>query len=152
MRKREISFDQWAVFDMKETTLKEMVKEGVLPAKETISWHPTFSEKFPTPNTGEIVVFIPFFYFGFALPTTEFFHGLLDYYGIRIYHLNPNSILHIAFSSMFAKLSLESVLTSICSYACFTLRPTQPNKTLVLLVVLDFNYVEPFAKITSLFP
>lgn len=32
---REISFEQWATFDVKESTLKETVKKGVLPAKKS---------------------------------------------------------------------------------------------------------------------
>nr|CBG76435.1 OO_Ba0013J05-OO_Ba0033A15.22 [Oryza officinalis] len=44
VEEREISFDQWAASDVKETTLKEMVKEGVLPAKEIIGWRPTFGK------------------------------------------------------------------------------------------------------------
>jgi hypothetical protein len=31
-----------------------------------------------------------------ALPTSDFFRGLLFHYGIQLHHLNPNSILHIA--------------------------------------------------------
>ena len=50
----------------------------------------------PYPDTEEIVSFESFFYRGFGLPTSEFFRGLLRYYGIELIHLNPNSILHIA--------------------------------------------------------
>lgn len=94
--KREIPFDQWATSDVNESTLQEMVKDGVLSAKEIISWRPAFGKEFPTPNTGEIIVFTHFFYCGFGLPTSDFFRGILEYYGLQIYHLNPNSILHIA--------------------------------------------------------
>lgn len=93
---REIPFDQWAASDVKESTLKEMVKDGVLPAKEIIGWRLAYGKEFPTPDTGEIVVFTHFFYCGFSLGTSEFFRGILDYYGIKIFHLNPNSVLHIA--------------------------------------------------------
>jgi hypothetical protein len=31
-----------------------------------------------------------------ALPTSNFFRGLLYFYGIQIHHLNPNSIAHVA--------------------------------------------------------
>lgn len=41
------------------------------------------------------MVFTQFFYSGFSLPTLNFFHGLLEFCGINIYHLNPNFILHI---------------------------------------------------------
>ncbi len=93
---RKIPFEQWVTSDVKESTLREMVKNGVLPPKEIIGWRPAACEEFPTPNTGEIVVFTSFFYCGFSLPTSEFFRGILEYYGLQIFHLNPNSVLHIA--------------------------------------------------------
>src|SRR5438105_2084746 len=42
------------------------------------------------------MVFEPFFYRGFSVPTSRFFHGLLHFYKIELVHLNPNSILHIS--------------------------------------------------------
>ena len=73
-----------------------MVKDGVLPEKEIIGWRDADGEAFPTANTGEIVVFEPFFYRGFSVPTNRFFRGLLNFYKIELVHLNPNSILHIS--------------------------------------------------------
>src|SRR5205809_7441615 len=73
-----------------------MVKDGVLPEKEIIGWCAADGEAFPTANTGEIVVFEPFFYRGFSVPTSRFFHGLLHFYRIELVHLNLNSILHIS--------------------------------------------------------
>lgn len=61
-----------------------------------ISWWEDVEEDFPTPNTNEIVVFLPFFQFRLGLPTGNFFQGLLHFHGINVHHLNPNSILQIA--------------------------------------------------------
>uniref|UniRef100_A0A0E0D3N9 Transposase (putative) gypsy type domain-containing protein n=1 Tax=Oryza meridionalis TaxID=40149 RepID=A0A0E0D3N9_9ORYZ len=93
---RESFESQWAPSDVTEENLKEMVAHGVLPAKEIIGWRPAYGEMFPTPNTHEVVVFSHFFYGGFSLPTSNFFRGILDFYGISLHHLNPNSIVHIA--------------------------------------------------------
>nr|ABA92142.1 retrotransposon protein, putative, unclassified [Oryza sativa Japonica Group] len=93
---RESFESQWAPSDVTEDNLKEMVAHGVLPAKEIIGWRPAFGEAFPTPDTHEIVVFAHFFYGGFSLPTSRFFRGILNFYGISLHHLNPNSIVHIA--------------------------------------------------------
>src|SRR5436190_8854464 len=41
------------------------------------------------------MVFEPFFYHRFSVPTNRFFRGLLNFYKIELVHLNPNSILHI---------------------------------------------------------
>ena len=73
-----------------------MVKDKVLPAQDILGWREAAGELFCTPNTDEIVVFDSFFYRGFSLPTCGFFRGLLEFYGIELVHLNPNSILHIA--------------------------------------------------------
>nr|AAQ56291.1 putative retrotransposon protein [Oryza sativa Japonica Group] len=93
---RESFESQWVPSDVTEDNLKEMVAHGVLPAKEIIGWRPSFGEAFPTPDTREIVVFAHFFYGGFSLPTSRFFRGILNFYGISLHHLNPNSIVHIA--------------------------------------------------------
>src|SRR5438132_5825409 len=42
------------------------------------------------------MVFEPFFYHGFSVPTNRFFRGLLHFYKIKLVRLNPNSILHIS--------------------------------------------------------
>ena len=81
---------------VKEKDLLRMVADKVLPGKSLIRWRATDGELFATANTGELVVFEPFFYRGFSLPTNKFFWGLLHFYGIELVHLNPNSILHIA--------------------------------------------------------
>ncbi len=56
-----------------EKDLKKMVADKVLPEKSLIGWRAADGELFPTANTGEVVVFEPFFYRGFALPTSKFF-------------------------------------------------------------------------------
>nr|ABA97047.1 retrotransposon protein, putative, unclassified [Oryza sativa Japonica Group] len=93
---RESFESQWAPSDVIEENLKEMVAHGVLPAKEIIGWRPAFDEAFPTPDTHEVVIFSHFFYGGFSLPTSRFFRGILNFYGISPHHLNLNSIVHIA--------------------------------------------------------
>src|SRR5436190_8332070 len=86
----------WQRSTVTEENLRRMVKDGVLQEKEIIGWCATDGEAFPTANTGEIVVFEPFFYRGFSVPTNRFFRGLLNFYKIELVHLNPNSILHIS--------------------------------------------------------
>src|SRR5438105_6376659 len=85
----------WMKLIMMEKDLERMVDDKILPEKSLIGSHATDGELFPTANTGELVIFEPFFYRGFSLPTNKFFRGLLHFYGIELVHLNPNSILHI---------------------------------------------------------
>nr|ABA93608.1 retrotransposon protein, putative, unclassified [Oryza sativa Japonica Group] len=93
---RESFESQRAPSDVTEENLKEMVAHGVLPAKEIFGWRPAFGEAFPTPDTHEVVVLSHFFHGRFSLPTSSFFRGILDFYGISLHHINPNSIVHIA--------------------------------------------------------
>lgn len=112
---------------MTEETLKAMVSHGVLLAKEIVSCRPACGEAFLTPNTGEIMVFTHFFYSGFALPTSDFFRGLLELYGINIYHLNPKSILHIAVFIHLCEAFLGIQPHFVLFHHIFFLKP-QPNK------------------------
>src|SRR6266540_4018757 len=86
----------WMKSTVMEKDLERMVADLVLPEKTLIGWRAADSELFPIANTGEVVVFEPFFYRGFSLPTSPFFRGLLCFYEIELVNLNPNSILHIS--------------------------------------------------------
>src|SRR5438105_2745465 len=78
-----------------EKVLEKMVADKILLEKSLNGWRAADRELILIANTGEVVVFEPFFYWGFALPTSKFFRGLLHFYGIELVNLNPNSILHI---------------------------------------------------------
>jgi hypothetical protein len=76
--------------------LLNLVAEGLLQGQDVVQWHPSFRQLFPQENIDEIVLFLHFIERGLALPTFDFLHGLLYFYGIQIHHLNPNSIAHVA--------------------------------------------------------
>jgi hypothetical protein len=78
-----------------ENEIRNLVKSYFLPDREVLQWHPVASEDISTPNTNKIVVFASFFQRGFALPVCHFLCSLLDYYQVKLVHLNPNSILQI---------------------------------------------------------
>src|SRR5438105_7373214 len=59
----------WVKSIVTEKDLLRMVDDKVLPHKSLIGWRATDGELFPTANTGELVVFEPFFYRGFSLST-----------------------------------------------------------------------------------
>jgi hypothetical protein len=52
---------------------------------------------------------------GLSLPASDFFKGLLGYYGIEYLNLNPNSIFHTAVFVHFAKPSWGSSPIGSCS-------------------------------------
>ena len=55
-----------------ERDLERMVADLVLPKKALIGWRATNGELFPTANTGEVVVFEPFFIEDFPYQPVDF--------------------------------------------------------------------------------
>jgi hypothetical protein len=53
-------------------------------------------ERHPNPPANFTVMFIAFLYRGLSLPAHEFLRCLLHSYGIQLWQLTPNSILHLA--------------------------------------------------------
>jgi hypothetical protein len=86
-----------------EAALNRLVVDGVLPDRETAGWCPTAGEGFPTPGGDELVVFEGYFYRGFGSPVHPFMNSLIDYYGISLCNLGPDSILHVAIFIHFYK-------------------------------------------------
>jgi hypothetical protein len=54
------------------------------------------AESHPTPREDERVCFVSFLLRGVGFPIHPFLRGLLEFYGLQLHHLTPNSILHIA--------------------------------------------------------
>ncbi|KAK1599876.1 hypothetical protein QYE76_018565 [Lolium multiflorum] len=50
----------------------------------------------PKPHKGFTVMFIAFLFRGLSLPAHEFLRSLLFFYGIQLWQLTPNSILHLS--------------------------------------------------------
>ena len=75
--------------------LNEMVEASVLPDRVTAGWRPANGEPYPMPHINEVVVFEYYFWCGLGLPVHPFLHGLLEYWGVSLCNLHPNTILHI---------------------------------------------------------
>ena len=50
----------------------------------------------PNPPPGFHIMFAAFLYHGLSLPAHEFLRGILFTYGVQLWQLTPNSILHLA--------------------------------------------------------
>ncbi|KAE8815245.1 hypothetical protein D1007_07375 [Hordeum vulgare] len=57
---------------------------------------PPWAETAPAPATGEVVVFVEHFYWGFGLPASSFFAEWIHFFVLWPYHLAPNGILQLA--------------------------------------------------------
>lgn len=86
----------WAPSRVTEGSILELVQEGFLAERSISKYRTAFLQLHPTEDTEEITVFKSFFEVGFGIPTCDFFRRLLEFYGVELHHLNPNSILNIA--------------------------------------------------------
>ena len=116
----------WLPSKCAESDLQSLVKEGLLHSRSVVQWRPALGHIRPYENTGEIVAFAPYFERGLGLPCSNFFSGLLYYYGIQLHHLTPNSFVHILPSYICAKLFWASSPT-LSSSAIFS--TSNPNLT-----------------------
>jgi hypothetical protein len=86
---------EWKKSKAKTEDFLVLLNNGFLREKEVDMWRaaagdPYLMEK----NPDEIPMFARFAERGLALPASDFFKGLMGYYGIEYLNLNPNSIFH----------------------------------------------------------
>ena len=91
-----------------KAALNQLVVHSVLPDRVMGGWRLAHGESFPTPRGDELVVFEDYFYRGFGVPIHPFLHRLIDYYGISLCNLSPNSILHVSIFPFLRGLSWHS--------------------------------------------
>jgi hypothetical protein len=88
--------------ELKKSTLKTedllaLVNSGFLREKEMDLWCPAVGDPYSMEkNLDEIPMFARFVECGLAVPTSDFFKGLLRYYDIEYLNLNPNDIFHVS--------------------------------------------------------
>jgi hypothetical protein len=82
---------------MKTEDLLALVNSGFLREKEMDMWRAAAGDPYSMEkNPDEVPMFARFVERGLALPASDFFKGLLQYYGIEYLNLNPNGIFHIS--------------------------------------------------------
>jgi hypothetical protein len=88
---------EWKKSKLKTEDLLALVNSGFLRERETDLWRHVAGDPYPTEkNPDEIPMFARFVEHGLAVPTSDFFKGLLRYYGIEYLNLNPNDIFHVS--------------------------------------------------------
>jgi hypothetical protein len=86
---------EWKKSKAKTEDLLALLNSGFLREKEVDMWRATAGDPYPMEkNPDEIPMFTRFVERGLALPASNFFKGLLEYYGIEYLNLNPNGIFH----------------------------------------------------------
>jgi hypothetical protein len=107
---------EWKKSKAKTEDLLVLVNSGFLREKEMDRWRTAAGDPYPMEkNPDEIPMFARFVERGLALPASDFFKGLLKYYGIEYLNLNPNGIFMSPSSSISVKPSWGSSPTGSCS-------------------------------------
>jgi hypothetical protein len=105
---RPNSNKEWKKSKMKTEDLLALVNSGFLREKEMDMWCAAAGDPYPMEkNPDEVPMFARFVERGLALPASDFFKGLLKYYGIEYLNLNPNGIFHVSVSVHFCEEFLE---------------------------------------------
>jgi hypothetical protein len=86
---------EWKKSNTKTEDLLALLNSGFLLEKEVDMLRAAAGDPYPMEkNPDEIPMFTPFAERGLFLPASDFFQGLLEYYGIEYLNLNPNGIFH----------------------------------------------------------
>jgi hypothetical protein len=88
---------EWKKAKLETEDLLTLVNSRFLHEKEMDLWCTATGDPYPMErNPDEIPMFAWFVEHGLALPASDFFKGMLRYYGIEYLNLNPNGIFHIS--------------------------------------------------------
>jgi hypothetical protein len=88
---------EWKKSKAKTEDLLALLNNGFIREKEVDMWKAAAGDPYPMEkNEDEISMFAQFAEHGLSLPASNFFKGLMGYYGIEYLNLDPNGILHTA--------------------------------------------------------
>jgi hypothetical protein len=88
---------EWKKSKLKMEDLLALVNSEFLREKEMDMWRPAAGDPYMMEkNPYEIPMFARFVERGLAVPTSDFFKGLLRYYSNEYLNLNPNGIFHVS--------------------------------------------------------
>jgi hypothetical protein len=88
---------EWKKSKTKTEDLLALLNSGFIWEKEVDMWRAAAGDPYPMEKSeDEIPMFSRFAERGLALPASDFFKGLMRYYGIEYLNLNPNGIFHTA--------------------------------------------------------
>jgi hypothetical protein len=88
---------EWKKSKAKTEDLLALLNSGFLRDKEVDMWRAAAGDPYQMEkNPDEIPMFARFAERGLSFPASDFFKGLMGYYGIEYLNLNPNGIFHTA--------------------------------------------------------
>jgi hypothetical protein len=88
---------EWNKSKMKTEDLLALLNSKFMQEMEMDMWRAAAGDPYPMEmNPDEVPMFARFMERGLALSSSDFFKGLLKYYGIEYLNLNPNGIFHVS--------------------------------------------------------
>jgi hypothetical protein len=88
---------EWKKSKVNTEDLLALLNSGFIREKEVDMWRSAAGDPYPMEKSeDETPMFAHFAERGLSLPASNFFKGLMGYYGIEYLNLNPNSIFHTA--------------------------------------------------------
>jgi len=87
--------NEWGLSLMGEAEINRMVDAGVLSDRVTTGWRPASGESYPMSHTDEVVVFKDYLWRELGFHVHPFLRDLLEFWGVSLCNLHPNTILHI---------------------------------------------------------
>ena len=97
----------WVPSRVTETQLNNLVLIGALGSKDTIHWRAPGKECPPTPQKGEVVVFVDHLARGFKPPGSKFYRDVLANFQLRPQDTGPNSVSNICNFQVFCEIYLQ---------------------------------------------
>ena len=118
----------WRRSKMSESAVQELENMGLLQTQRVIQWRAGEGEDYPFEGTLKTVIFRDFVGHGLVVPVSEFFHALLQFWGIQLHHLTLQSILYLSIFTHFCEAFLGILPYFHLFEHFFTLVPV-PNAT-----------------------
>jgi hypothetical protein len=110
---------EWKKSKVKTEDLLALLNSGFIREKEVDMWRAAAGDPYPMEKAeDEIPMFVRFVERGLALPTSNFFKGLLGYYGVEYLNLNPNGVFHSA-----CRMDLPGPTTSVGTRTDYSVGP-----------------------------
>jgi hypothetical protein len=71
-------------------------KEGIVSPMAKSKWQTHHKALVPAPNKTEVLMLKSHVERGFSMPPSHFFSNLLQFYGLQLHHIVPNSLVSMA--------------------------------------------------------
>jgi len=127
----------WKKNTMTEAAVQELEDMKMLQNRAVIQWRGAEGEDHQYEGTLETVVFCNFVDRGLAVPVSEFFHSLLQFWEIQFHHLTTQLILHLSIFTHLCEAFLGVLpyfhfFQHCCWRMCASTSPKKPRRVLIL--------------------